>query len=146
MDRLQQLEDRFAILELKARYFRAVDTHDWELLESLFVPDAKFTGKGGFDTVGAADWVGRVRSFLEGGWSSHHGHTPEVTIDGDAASGIWAMEDYVGLPTGDIVHGYGHYADTYVRTADGWRIASMILTRLREERLPAGSVTQWVPA
>jgi hypothetical protein len=29
------------------------------------------------------------------------------------------------------MHGYGHYHETYVRLADGWRIKSIRLSRLR---------------
>jgi uncharacterized protein (TIGR02246 family) len=126
------LADRELIKELKARYFRAVDTRDWQLFEDVFTPDASFTGRG-FTTDGATGIVERVRSYLEGGFSVHHGHMPELTIDGDRAHGVWSMEDYVGLPTGEIFRGYGHYDEDYVRWTDGWRIANSVLTRLRFE-------------
>jgi hypothetical protein len=43
------------------------------------------------------------------------------------------MEDELWWPAGSPIthlHGYGHYHETYVKGADGWRIASMTLTRL----------------
>jgi hypothetical protein len=59
---------------------------------------------------------------------------PELHLDSATeASGIWAMEDRIwwadGAPVSRLV-GYGHYHETYRRTSDGWRIASMRLTRL----------------
>ena len=138
---IRKLEDRELIKELKARYFRGVDTHDWALFQSIFLPDASFTGRG-FTTVGSAAIIDRVRGYLDGGFSSHHGHMPELTIgEDDTAHGIWSMEDYVGLPTGEIFRGYGHYEETYRRTPEGWKIASSVLTRLRFEWLPTESPT-----
>ena len=132
---IRTLQDRESIKELKARYFRGVDTHDWALFQSVFLPDATFTGRG-FTTVGSEAILERVRGYLDGGFSSHHGHMPELTIDDDIAHGIWSMEDYVGLPTGEIFRGYGHYEETYRRTSEGWKIATSVLTRLRFEWLP----------
>ena len=31
----------------------------------------------------------------------------------------------------DVINGYGHYNEEYVRTDDGWRLKSCVLTRLR---------------
>jgi uncharacterized protein (TIGR02246 family) len=144
-DRLAQLEDRVAIAELKARYFRGVDTHDWELFRSVFTDDATFTGRG-FTTAGGDAIVERVRSYLDGGFSSHHGHMPELTFTGpDSARGIWSMEDYVGRPTGEIFRGYGHYHETYRRAPGGWLISSSELTRLRFEWLPAEDPATFAP-
>lgn len=134
--------DRIAISELKARSFRAVDTHDWALLRSVFTDDAAFVGRG-LITEGADEIVKRVRDFLDGGFSSHHGHMPELTIAGDSATGIWTMEDYVGLPSGEIYRGYGLYHDVYVRTNGGWLVARTELTRLRFEWLPSEDPATW---
>lgn len=66
--------------------------------------------------------------------TAHHGHMPEINfVDDDTATGIWAMEDELWWPEGSPIkylHGYGHYHETYVRTAAGWKISSMTLTRL----------------
>jgi hypothetical protein len=66
----------------------------------------------------------------------HHGHTPEIEITGKAtARGIWAMIDYATLPAVDgrrpTVRGSGHYHEEYVKQDDRWRIARLVLTRLR---------------
>jgi len=43
------------------------------------------------------------------------------------------MEDRLWWSPGGPVrhlHGFGHYHETYEKTADGWRIKAMTLTRL----------------
>jgi len=37
------------------------------------------------------------------------------------------------------MHGFGHYHETYEKTAAGWRIKTMTITRLRRIVEPAGS-------
>jgi hypothetical protein len=65
--------------------------------------------------------------------SAHHGHCHEITIDSDTeAHGVIAMEDYLRAAdrVTELVHGIGHYTESY-RFEDGaWRIAKTKLTRL----------------
>jgi hypothetical protein len=67
---------------------------------------------------------------------------PELELTSpDTATGIWAMQDQIWWPEGAPVRrlvGSGHYHETYRRTPDGWRIASMRLTRLHREVEPGG--------
>jgi hypothetical protein len=132
-------DDVEAIRQLKARYFRTMDTKDWDGFLSVFVPGVMIdmTGEGGTRTEGAADFVATVRSSLEDAVTVHHGHMPEIEITSpNTATGVWAMEDHLWWPEGSPIrhlHGYGHYHDTYVKTAEGWRIASLSLTRLHRE-------------
>jgi hypothetical protein len=60
---------------------------------------------------------------------------PEIELLSDTrARGVWAMEDIVD--DGDrVVHGYGHYHDTYEKVGGDWRIASVHLTRIRMSQL-----------
>ena len=63
---------------------------------------------------------------------------PEIElIDAASARGIWAMFDYVDIPGKPSRQGYGHYHETYRKESDGWRIASLELTRLRVDALDA---------
>ncbi len=116
-----------------------MDTKDWDGFLSVFVPDVimDMTGEGGARTEGAVDFVASVRSSLEDAVTVHHGHTPEIEITSPTtATGVWAMEDHLWWPEGSPIrhlHGYGHYHETYVKTADGWRIASLSLSRLHRE-------------
>ena len=133
------------IRQLKARYFRLMDTKQWDDWADLFTedcvvwvedqPDVTYTSRDQF--------VGSTSSILADAVTTHHGHMPEITFepagDGDRAEGIWAMEDYVRIPTpdGDItLRGYGHYHERYRRGRDGrWRITWLRLERLRVDYL-----------
>ena len=55
----------------------------------------------------------------------------EILSD-EKATGIWAMFDYVRLPTCNF-KGWGHYHEVYVRSSEGWKIEKIHLTRLHTE-------------
>ena len=46
---LQQISDRIEINDLLIRYTRAIDQKDWELLDTVFTPDAEvdYVSSGG---------------------------------------------------------------------------------------------------
>jgi hypothetical protein len=137
-DALQQLLDIEAIKQLKARYFRYVDTKDWQAFADEVVTDDVRFDIVGHVVEGRDVAVPFIAGTLEGGRSVHHGHSPEIRITGpDTATGVWAMFDYVTLRrkngTWRKLVGYGHYHEEYVRTQDGWRIRSTALTRLRTD-------------
>ena len=132
-------DDLEQIRLLKARFLRFLDSKEWSALESLLTPDASFDFPGPSGErqhmQGAAAFVAMLRTNLADRVTVHHGHMPEIVIDSeDHASGVWAMEDKLWFAPGspiEHVHGYGHYHETYVRTREGWRIATFRLTRLR---------------
>ena len=134
------MDDIFAIQILKARYFRAIDTKDWDLLTSVLVEDVAIDVtddvKGGEPYVGRAQFVGGCAKVLRDAVTVHHGHMPEIEVDGDTATGIWAMEDFVDWGTGEdgrrtAFRGYGHYHERYGRDDGQWRITSLTLRRIR---------------
>ena len=129
-------EDIEAIKALKARYFRLLDTKDWDGFRQLFADDVTIdtTAAGGSVTSGADEFVAFLVDVLAGAVTVHQGHMPEITLTGpDSASGVWALHDIVIFPTGLRLDGFGHYHETYARTPDGWRIASSVLTRLHQD-------------
>jgi hypothetical protein len=137
LDRLTAIEE---IKRLKARYFRCVDSKDWESFKSLFAADAVFDISAdlpGCVLTGPEKIAATARAGLEGCVSVHHGHCPEIEITSPThATGIWAMEDRLRwsadspMPN-QTLHGYGHYIETYERSAGRWQIKTMKLTRLR---------------
>jgi len=135
------VDDIFAIQMLKASYFRAIDTKDWKLLASVMVEDVEIDVtddvEDGQPYTGRAIFVDGCSKILRTAVTVHHGHMPEITLTvPDAATGIWAMEDYVDWGEGRAFRGYGHYHETYVRSPAGlWQIASLKLTRLRRDWL-----------
>jgi ketosteroid isomerase-like protein len=132
---LARLLDVEAIKQLKARYLRNVDAQSWDELRELFTDDARIEFE--FPQMSFSDpeaFVAASIAGLAGARTVHHGHAPEIElIGGDAARGVWAMDDLVERPRADgpSWHGYGHYHEEYRRGEDGWRIASLRLTRLR---------------
>jgi ketosteroid isomerase-like protein len=141
---VRQLADIEAIKQVKARYFRFVDTKDWAALRTLFTDDARHyyvdaDGTEKFTTND--DYFPMMASMLTNGVTTHHGHTPEITLLGETeAEGIWAMLDYVqcDMPQGrQSLMGYGHYFETYRKGDDGvWRISSKRNVRLRVDDVP----------
>ena len=127
------------IKQLKARYFRLLDTRDWKGWRLLFTEDCEFRPVEDPPTVivGRDDFVGFVQAGITPGVSVHHGHMPEITAVGPTtAVGVWAMYDYVEAKPEDHpglwLQGYGHYHETYRKEADGqWRISTLRLTRIR---------------
>jgi uncharacterized protein (TIGR02246 family) len=122
------------IKQLKARYFRTMDTKDWAALREVFADDVTIdtTQSGGGVVQGADAFMEFLQGTLDGVVTVHHGHTPEIALtSASTATGIWALEDMLRWPDGSELHGYGHYTETYVMADGAWRIASSILSRLR---------------
>ncbi len=137
------MDDVEAIKQLKARYFRTMDTKDWEGMRQLFVDDVVIdtTESGGGVVTGADEFLSFLRPTLADAVTVHHGHMPEITLTSPTtASGIWALHDEIVWPDGTRMRGDGHYHETYVRAEGQWRISSSTLTRLRMDlELPPGS-------
>jgi hypothetical protein len=152
------------IKQLKARYFRCMDTKDWAGYLDVFTPDATVDSSEAYtptDRNGdpilvdgvpppAPDpawrsndivrFVAELSGILNGVVTVHHGHMPEITLTSPTtATGIWSMEDMLRWPKGSPIremHGYGHYRETYERLPAGWRIKTLKLTRLRVDTTP----------
>jgi hypothetical protein len=136
---LQAIEE---LKQLKARYFRLLDTKQWDAWGMTFTADAvmehpanRVEGLRGREAI-----VSTVRGHLADVVTIHHGHMPEIEILApDRARGVWAMYDkllYADAGASGLTHyeGYGHYLEQYVREADGqWRIAHLHLRRLHLE-------------
>ena len=139
MDTVERLAAVEAIRNLKARYFRLMDTKQWDALEGVFTRDFEVrTPAGDLWLRGGPDYARSLRGSLEHAVSCHQGFTGEIEVhDAASASGIWAMQDVIEWETAHpregwkAILGRGHYHETY-RVEDGaWRIATLCLTRLR---------------
>ncbi len=131
-----ELSDRDAVAELKARYFRYLDTKDWSRFHGLFVPGAHVdvSADGGpvFDDTDV--FVGFLEATLGSTVTVHQGHLQEFELTSPTtARGTWALEDLLRFPIGEGVdaHGYGFYRETYRKVDGQWRIESLALVRLR---------------
>jgi uncharacterized protein (TIGR02246 family) len=131
-----EVDDVEAIRRLKARYFRTMDTKDWDGMRQLFTDDVVIdTSEGGGGVVrGADEFMTFLQEALAGAVTVHQGHMPEIDIASETtATGIWALNDIVIWPNGVRLDGYGHYHETYEKGDDGWRIKSSTLTRLHTD-------------
>jgi 3-hydroxyisobutyrate dehydrogenase-like beta-hydroxyacid dehydrogenase len=138
-----RLADIEAIKQLKARYFRFIDTKDWESFRDLFTDDCvhHLPEDSPVASMGNDQYFAMNEALLTPGVTTHHGHMPEITLRSETeADGIWAMFDYVQIepPSGRVsIMGYGHYVETYRKCPDGmWRISSKRNERLRLDQVP----------
>jgi uncharacterized protein (TIGR02246 family) len=144
MDDIEILAAVEAIRQVKARYFRCMDTKDWDGFADQFAPDAVMDinediGGSPGDDAGTIRGNQAIADFVRGAIDDvltvHHGHMPEIEITSPTtARGIWAMEDMLRWPEAasmNEMHGYGHYHETYEKTDGQWRIKTIRLARLR---------------
>ena len=144
MTTLQEMIDIEEIKILKSRYFRYMDTKNWRGWKDIFTADATMETPEVTQqpvTKGVDKIIEFCSTILEGAATIHHGHMPEITIiSSNNASGIWALHDVLFWKTPNkhgwsSLHGAGHYHETYERTALGWRIKTLSLTRIWLERI-----------
>jgi uncharacterized protein (TIGR02246 family) len=136
LDEIEQLK------QLKARYFRTMDTKDWRAMRTVFADDVVMdtTASGGGLTVGADEFMAFLEPTLRDAITIHHGHMPEIEVlSPSTARGVWALQDIIVWPDGTRLHGYGHYHETYEKSGGQWRIKTSTLTRLHMDFTGAAS-------
>lgn len=140
VDAVTRLDAIEAIKTLKARYFRFVDTKDWNSLRGVFSEDARVEVPEAVDEPkNREETLKFFAAAVDGSVSVHFGHMPEIEVlSEDTAAGVWAMDDRIYWPPEKAallgysqLRGFGHYHETYVRVGGHWRIRTMRLTRLR---------------
>lgn len=126
---VRELSDRLQINDLLVRYTRAIDTKDWNLLDTCFLPDADvdYTATGGiagkYPEVRA--WLAKALSMFP--ITVHYVTNSEVELQGDRAKARTLVFNpmFFANPDGSL-HDFtvgAAYVDELVWTADGWRIA-----------------------
>jgi hypothetical protein len=136
------------IRQLKSRYFRTLDMKEWEEFGDCLAEDIK--ARYGTQAMAEplhfdsrADVVAYMSENLGTSVISIHiGSHPEITVDGDTASGSWAFEDTVIVPDFKVlIRGGGYYLDTYRKDSDDkWRIASTGYERIYEAMMSLDDV------
>jgi len=130
------MDDIEEIKKLKARYFRSLDSKDWETYAGVFAEDCvvDLRRAGGERYEGRERFATYARS-LTLVQSVHHGHMPEIDLTGETtATGVWVLEDYNFWEDGTQNHGWGHYLETYEKQDGRWYIKTMALSYLRIDR------------
>jgi hypothetical protein len=131
------------IRQLKYRYLRYVDQKLWDEMADVFTANAtvdygtRVYGQP-LKITGRDDIVAFFRAKL--GYdviTVHAAGQPEITVDGDTATGTWRFEDTViATEHRIVVAGAAFYQDRYERGADGrWRIAHTGYVRTYEAML-----------
>jgi ketosteroid isomerase-like protein len=128
--------DWLAICNVKADYCRLLDTKQWAEWAQVFTEDVvvDVPEAGTPPTTSRDDFVWPLSKMLAEVKTAHQVHSPQIAIEGDKAKVIWAMQDRLHWPDGNTMTGYGHYHEEYRRTADGWKIANLRLSRLILEK------------
>ena len=141
---MNELVEKDQIKELKARYFRGLDTKDWELFASTMTEDVKgrySDGQLSFD--GKDELVGFMTDNLSSGQivTMHHGHHPEINVSEDTstATGVWYLQDMViFLENKNRLYGAAIYQDEYRKVDGEWKISGTAYSRTFEFVEPLG--------
>lgn len=116
--------DRQDIIDLTIRYCWSIDSHEWEALREVFLPNA--TARLGDERDGIDSIIARITHALSPLDASQHiisNH--QVTVTGDVATSRCYLHAQhvrraaVGGPNYVVA---GRYQDRLVRTTQGWRI------------------------
>ncbi|HEY5397926.1 MAG TPA: nuclear transport factor 2 family protein [Trebonia sp.] len=128
------------IRQLKYRYLRCVDQKLWDEMADVFTAGA--TVDYGTRALGEPlKLAGRdaiIAFFRENLGPAiltvHAAGQPEITVDGETATGSWRFEDTViATEYRIVIKGAAFYQDRYERGADGrWRIAHTGYVRIYE--------------
>mgnify|MGYP006276086159 FL=1 len=129
---LQEISDRMEIDEILVRYSRALDFKNFREVEALFTEDGQFDA----GSLGAPTGPAAISAMIEGSIghldATQHAVSKsliEFSPDGDTAE----VRTYL---ISQHIKGEGHYllgaeyADRFVRTPAGWRIAYRRLDRM----------------
>jgi len=132
------LEEIEAIKQLKYRYFRALDTKQWEELGATLSDDATTAyDEGKYSQQGREAILGFLRDALGSARviSMHHGHHPEIELtSATTARGTWYLQDMVIFRDANtVLHGTAFYEDEYVKVNGTWRIRSTGYRRVYEQ-------------
>jgi 3-phenylpropionate/cinnamic acid dioxygenase small subunit len=129
---IQEISDRIHINDLLVRYTVAIDTQDWKLLDTVFLPDATvdYTSSGGvrgkYPEVRA--WLAKVLAAFA--MTQHMISNSVVKIEGDRATCRTMVFNPMGTKTAQgklhLFYVGAYYNDKLVRTSEGWRIAERL--------------------
>lgn len=151
MSQVERTADILALQQIKARYFRGVDTGDGDLVRAILAEDCELDYRGCCtDPATGRDFIPAMNVVLHGrdNWASdglskfgivsvHQGHNFEVEFLTDTcASGVWSMTDRLWFPPGGpfaLMTGYGHYHERYEKVDGASQIKTIQVTRIRVE-------------
>lgn len=136
-------DDVAEIERLKYRYLRSRDCRRWDAFAATLTEDVTAEYGEHLRFTSRSEVLAFMRKAMPPGLTTEHRVTqPEITIDGDTATGTWYLSDMVmHPPSGTILRGAAFYDDRYVRGDDGrWSIARTGYTRTYEFTYDIGSL------
>jgi hypothetical protein len=116
-------DDVVEIQQLLARYAMTITRGDIDGLLAVFTPDGTYSAFG--DTFALDQFPELVAAAPKGLFLTG---TAAVELSGDTATGTQPL-CFVDQATHDMRIGY--YNDTYLRTAEGWRLRTRAMTFIR---------------
>jgi hypothetical protein len=140
---LQEISDRLELQQLATDYTYAIDTRDFDRLDTVFTSGAwiDYTNLGGI-----AGHYPEMKTWLEAALAPfgnflHMIANFDLRIDGDTATGVIACFNPIETPERpggrQVMFMALWYHDTYVRTAEGWRIKTRREERCCNHNVPA---------
>jgi hypothetical protein len=132
-DLVQQLRDRLEIDDLLTRYATAIDSREWELLDTVFTPDAALDYRSAGGIRGSypevRTWLSEVLALFT--WSQHLVVNRAFTLDPDRRTA--RSKSIFHNPNEMLVKGEpwlfvvgGWYHDLLTRCPEGWRITQRV--------------------
>lgn len=127
---IQRLIDRAEIADALTRYTLAVDTGDWDALDTVFTPDAAIDYSESGGTVGAFPEVKAWLAEMLPAFSSRRLHTVgqisyAFSSSAEEAEVIAYFDNPMVISDGSdgerVVEVGGLYRHAFVRTPQGWR-------------------------
>jgi hypothetical protein len=130
------------ICRLKYRYLRALDLKLWDEFADTLAPDATAV-YGERLSFNSRDEIVRYMGETVGPGiiTVHQCHHPELEVDGNQATGRWALEDTVIVTEHRLLlRGAAFYEDRYIHDGTSWRIQHTGYERLYEAMMSLDDV------
>jgi hypothetical protein len=134
------------VCRLKYRYLRTLDCKEWDEFADTLTESATADYGKRLSFTGREAITEYMRSTLTPAIITvHQVHHPELSVDGDTATGTWALDDTVIVTDHRLVlRGAAYYEDRYERCGDGvWRIAHTGYRRLYEAMHSLDDLPSW---
>lgn len=134
------MSDKIEVTELLYRYARGVDCKDWELLASVFTPDARLDYTSVSGPAGPRDevvaWL--ERSLTAVPMTQHFITNIEIELEGDRAKVRAMFYNPMQLPgMADLSFCGGNYHHDVVRTPEGWKSERLVEVNMWFANRPA---------
>jgi hypothetical protein len=140
---LAVLSDRIEIGDLLTRYTRAIDTGDWDRLDTVFLPDARidYSATGGlvgtYPEVKA--WLAKMLPLFP--QRQHVLGQVDATVVGDTATVVAYFVNPMVVPGADggadaLWEFGGLYHHKLVRTPTGWRSRELVEELIWKRGMP----------